>query len=105
MAKQAMPPAHPGEVLKGLYLDPLGVTITEAAVKLGISRKTLSQVVNGRAGISAEMAVRLSKALKTTPELWLNMQQSYDLWIAGKIMAKVRVDRIHKQSSRLKHFQ
>lgn len=102
MTKQGMPPAHPGEVLKGLYLEPLGISITEAATKLGISRKTLSQVVNGRAGISAEMAVRLSKALKTTPELWLNMQQSYDLWIAEKVMAKVRIDHIRKPLSRLR---
>ena len=87
MIKQGMPPAHPGEILKGLYLEPLEISITDAAAKLGVTRKTLSQVVNGRAGISAEMAVRLSKALNTTPELWLNMQQSYDLWIAEKAMA------------------
>ena len=94
MIKQGMPPAHPGEILKGLYLEPLAISITDAAAKLGVTRKTLSQVVNGRAGISAEMAVRLSKALNTTPELWLNMQQSYDLWIAEKAMARIKIAHI-----------
>lgn len=74
-----MLPVHPGEILKGLYLEPLEITITAAASQLGITRKTLSQLINGHAGVSAEMALRLSKALNTTPELWLNMQQSYDL--------------------------
>lgn len=77
-----MPPAHPGEVLKGLYLDPMDKTITQAAEDLGVSRRTLSMLVNGHLGVSAEMALRLGKALGTTPELWLNMQQGYDLWKA-----------------------
>ncbi len=85
-----MAPVHPGEMLKGLYLEPLGVTITQAAVNLGVSRKTLSQLVNSRMGVSAEMAIRLSKALNTTPQLWLNIQQAYDLWIAEK-----KADSIH----------
>lgn len=67
-------PPHPGEVLKGLYLDPLNVTVTEAALALNVARKTLSGLVNGRSGISPEMALRLAKALNTSPELWLNMQ-------------------------------
>lgn len=91
MLKQGMPPAHPGEVLKGLYIEPSGITITEAARRLGITRKTLSQLVNCRMGVSAEMAVRLSRALKTTPELWLNMQTSYDLWFASEKMKTVEV--------------
>ncbi|MEM6430898.1 MAG: HigA family addiction module antitoxin [Deinococcota bacterium] len=73
-------PAHPGEVLKELYLEPLGLTVTEAATKLGVARKTLSQLVNARAGVSPEMALRLAKAFNTTPESWLNMQTNYDLW-------------------------
>lgn len=89
-----MPPAHPGEVLKGLYIEPSGITITEAAKRLGIARKTLSQLVNCHMGISAEMAIRLSKALKTTPELWLNMQSSYDLWVASQKMRSVEVQQI-----------
>lgn len=79
-----MAPVHPGLVLKGLYLEPMEITITQAAGQLGIARKTLSQLVNGHMGISAEMAIRLSKALNTTPQLWMNMQQGYDLWVAEK---------------------
>lgn len=75
-------PAHPGEVLKELYIEPLGLTVTEVAEALGVSRKTLSALVNGRYGISPDMAIRLSKAFGTTAKLWLNMQQNYDLWQA-----------------------
>ena len=96
MLKQGMPPPHPGEVLKGLYLDPLEVSVTDAAEKLGVARKTLSQLINGRSGISAEMAVRLSKGLGTTPELWMNMQQAYDLWQAEKTMKKIKIQQIRK---------
>lgn len=103
MLKQGMPPAHPGEVLKGLYLEPLETSVTEAAKKLGVTRKTLSQLINGHSGVSAEMAVRLAKALNTTPELWLNMQQSYDLWEAEKSMRKVKVQHIRKPSHSFKH--
>ncbi|OGA47130.1 MAG: addiction module antidote protein, HigA family [Betaproteobacteria bacterium RIFCSPLOWO2_12_FULL_62_58] len=74
-------PAHPGEVLKELYL-PENMSVSEAAKKLGVSRQTLSAIINGRAGISAEMALRLSKALGTTADLWLKMQIKYDLWQA-----------------------
>jgi addiction module HigA family antidote len=73
-------PPRPGEVLQE-YL-PEGVSVTEAAQKLGVSRQALSAILNGRAGISAEMAVRLSQALGTTPDLWLGMQMQYDLWQA-----------------------
>ena len=74
-------PAHPGEVLKELYF-PQGMGVSEAAKKLGVSRQTLSAIINGRAGISAEMAMRLAKALGTSPDLWLGMQMQYDLWRA-----------------------
>lgn len=75
-------PPHPGEVLKELCLEPLNITITEAAVALGVSRKTLSAILNGRSGISPEMAVRLSLAFDTSSESWLNQQVQYDLWFA-----------------------
>lgn len=75
-------PPHPGEVLKGLWLDPAGITITAAASALFVTRKHVSSIVNGRAAITAEMALRLSAWLKTTPESWLSMQASYDLWHA-----------------------
>ena len=85
--------AHPGEFLKEMYLEPLGLTVTNAAESLGITRKTLSELINGRSGISTTMALRLSKAFGTTPELWLNMQQNYDLWKAKKKtrLSKVKV--------------
>ncbi len=86
-------PAHPGEVLREMYLEPLGLTVTNAAESLGITRKTLSELINGRSGISTSMSLRLSKAFGTTPELWLNMQQNYDLWKAKKKtrLSKVKV--------------
>jgi len=84
-------PPHPGDVLKTLCLEPLGVTVTAAAKALGVSRKTLSAIVNGRAGISPEMAVRLSIAFDTTAESWLNQQVQYDLWQAERKRKKLRV--------------
>ncbi len=74
-------PPHPGEVLR----DYLGeVSVTDAANHLGVTRVALSRILNGSAGISAEMALRLSDALGTTPELWTGMQAQYDLWQASK---------------------
>ena len=87
-------PPHPGEVLKELCLEPLNLTVTEAAEALGVSRKTLSAILNGRAGISPEMAIRLSKAFDTSPESWLNQQMQYDLWQAEQTVGKVEVKRL-----------
>jgi addiction module HigA family antidote len=75
-------PPHPGKVIKELCLEPLGISVTDAAKALGISRKTLSAIINERAGISPEMAIRLSIAFNTSPESWLNQQAQYDLWLA-----------------------
>ena len=75
-------PPHPGEILRELCLEPLGLTVTEASEALGVSRKTLSAILNGRAGISPEMAIRLSKAFSTSAESWLAQQMQYDLWVA-----------------------
>lgn len=77
-------PAHPGEILKELCLEPLELTVTRVAQVLGVSRKALSELINGKSGVSPEMAIRLSKAFRTTPEFWLNLQQQYDLWHANK---------------------
>ena len=87
-------PPHPGEVLRDLCLTPLDLSVTDAARALGVSRKTLSSIVNGRSGISAEMAVRLSIAFATTPESWLNQQLQYDLWQAERNRKKLRVKRL-----------
>ncbi len=75
-------PPHPGEILRADYLEPLELSVTKAAAALGVTRKTLSAVLNERAGISPIMAHRLSKALDTTPEFWINLQAQYDLWQA-----------------------
>lgn len=87
-------PPHPGEVLKALCLEPLGLSVTDAAEALGVSRKTLSSILNGRAGISPEMAVRLSIAFDTTSESWLNQQTQFDLWHAEQGRKKLNVSRI-----------
>jgi len=75
-------PPHPGAIIKELCLDPLELSVTDAARALGVSRKTLSCIINGKAGISPEMAVRLSIAFDTTSESWVNQQSQYDLWQA-----------------------
>lgn len=79
-------PAHPGEVLKDGVLSEGGLTVTSAAEALGVTRVALSRVVNGKAAVSAEMAVRLGKWLNTGPEVWLNMQAQYDLWQAERAL-------------------
>ena len=84
-------PPHPGEVLRELCLEPLGLTVTEAAEALGVSRKTLSALLNGRSGISPEMAIRLSKAFDTSAESWLNQQMQYDLWMAEQTLGDINV--------------
>ena len=87
-------PPHPGEVLRELCLEPLGLNVSEAARALGVSRKTLSSILNGRAGISPEMAVRLSIAFDTSAESWLNQQTQYDLWRAEKGRKSLRVEKL-----------
>jgi len=87
-------PPHPGEILRQLCLEPLGLTVTEAAKALGVSRKTLSTILNGRGGISPEMAVRLSLAFNTTAESWLNQQVQFNLWHAEKRRKHLRVQKL-----------
>lgn len=84
-------PPHPGETLRALCLAPLGLSVTDAASALGVSRKTLSAILNARAGISPEMAVRLSLAFGTSAESWLNQQMQYDLWHAERSRKKLKV--------------
>ena len=89
-------PPHPGEILKEDYLGPLGITVTSAATGLGIARKNLSAIINSKAGISPEMAIRLSEAFGTTPDFWLNLQKNYDLWKAKNSGIVRRVERFYE---------
>src|SRR5450759_2927573 len=87
-------PPHRGEVLRQLCLNPLNLTVTDAARSLGVSRKALSSILNGRAGISPDMAVRLSMAFNTSSESWLNQQVQYDLWHAEKHRKSLHVAKL-----------
>jgi addiction module HigA family antidote len=87
-------PPHPGEIVRALCLQPLGLSVTAAAQALGVSRKTLSSLLNGRSGISAEMAIRLSVALDTTAESWMRQQAQYDLWKAERRRRKLKVRKL-----------
>ena len=82
-------PVHPGNVLKEDVLAPLGMTVTQAAADLGVTRKTLSELINEKASLSPEMAIRIAKATKTSPESWLNMQSRLDLWKSEQKELKV----------------
>ena len=86
-------PPHPGGIVRRQCLDPLGLSITKAAGVLGVTRQALSELVNGRAGISVDMAIRLSKAFGSTPETWLGMQMAYDLWQARDRERSIKVKR------------
>jgi addiction module HigA family antidote len=88
-------PAHPGRSIRNACLEPLGLSVTQGAEVLGVTRQTLNNVVNGKSGISPEMAIRLSKAFGSTPETWLRMQLAYDLAKARKDESKIRVRRQH----------
>jgi antitoxin HigA-1 len=87
-------PPHPGTIIKHSCLEPLSLSVTQAAQALGISRKTLSAILNGRAGISPEMAVRLLMAFGTSSESWLNQQTQYDLWHAEQRRKELRVAKL-----------
>ena len=86
-------PPHPGETVRDICLEPLGLTVTAAAKGLGVSRKALSDLVNGHAGISPDMAIRLSKAFGGSAESWLRKQMAYDLWQARGKEKSLRIKR------------
>ncbi len=86
-------PPHPGGIVRRQCLDPLGLSITKAAGVLGVTRQALSELVNGRAGISVNMSIRLSKAFGSTPEAWLGMQMAHDLWQARDRERSIKVKR------------
>jgi antitoxin HigA-1 len=87
-------PPHPGEIIKEFCVEPLGLTVTKAAGSLGVTRKTFSMILNGKSGISPEMALRLSKVFGRTPEGWLRLQLQYDLWKAKQNIDIGNLERI-----------
>jgi addiction module HigA family antidote len=90
-------PVHPGRIVRHDCLEPLGLSVTEGAKVLGVTRQALNNVVNGKSGISPEMAIRLEKAFGSTADTWLGMQLAYDLAAARKDESKIRVRRQHMQ--------
>jgi len=84
-------PSHPGKILKEVYLKDYNLTVTAFALRIGVARNTASELLNGRSGVSAAMALKLAKAFKTTPQFWLNLQTQYDLFIARQ---KVNLDNV-----------
>lgn len=101
MLKKGMPPSHPGRILKNMYMEPLDLSIGEAADNLGITRKTLSMLLNEHQGISAEMALRLARAFGTSPELWMNLQRNYDLWNAEQKVSLTQI-KLFRQAKELR---
>ena len=86
-------PPHPGGIVRRQCLEPLGLSVTKAAEGIGVARQTLSELVNEKTGVSTEMAVRLSKAFGSTPEIWLGMQMAYDLWRVREHVDQINIDR------------
>ena len=86
-------PVHPGRIVRHDCLEPLGLSVTAGARVLGVTRQTLNNLVNGKSGISPEMAIRLTKAFGSTPETWLRMQMAYDLAAALKDESRIKVQR------------
>lgn len=103
MRKMRRQPVHPGGIIKEDYLKPLSIPITELASILGISRKTLSKIINERGAITPDMALRLSRAFDTTPDLWLNLQKNFDLWQAEQTSKDW--EKVKPFSSQLLHSQ
>lgn len=100
MRERKRPPVHPGRILKNHHLVPLSITITDLAKILGVSRKTASKIVNEHGAITPDMALRLSRAFNTTPNLWLGLQQDYDLWHAARgSKGWQRVNRVNREIS------
>ena len=84
MLRRNLPPSHPGEILREMFIKEHQLTITEVAEGLGLARANLSAIVNERAGISPELAVKLSEAFGNTAQFWINLQKNYELWYAEK---------------------
>ena len=87
-------PPHPSRIVRQECIEPLGLTVTETAKRLGVTRQALNNLVNGKGGISAEMAVRLSKTFGSSSEVWLGMQMEYDLAQVEKEARNIKVKRV-----------
>src|SRR5579863_9936645 len=92
-------PFHPGEIVKDTLIEGAKLSVTEAAKKLGVSRTALSRLLNGHAGISPEMAVRLSKLLNTSIEMWINLQAQYDAWLMSRAAKRIKVKPLEKKAA------
>jgi addiction module HigA family antidote len=92
-------PPHPGEIIRDVCIKPLGLTVTQAAQGLGVTRKTLSLLLNGHAGISPEMAVRLSQAFGRSPESWLQLQVQYDIAQVKRSSKEIKIKPLYDSKS------
>ena len=92
-------PPHPGEIIRDQCLEPLALSVTDAAKGLGVTRKALSELLNGHAGVSPEMAIRLERAFGSSAETWLRMQLAYDLWQAEQRAGDLKVTRFPAPST------
>jgi antitoxin HigA-1 len=99
MATMKNPP-HPGRIIRQECIEPLGVTITQAAKALGVERQTLNNLVNEHSAVSPEMAIRLSKAFGSTPEMWLGLQMQYDLAQAKRNAPAIKVEKLVASTDR-----
>lgn len=88
-------PAHPGRIVRSACLEPLGLSVTQGARILGVTRQTLTKIISGKSGVSAEMAIRLAKAFGSTVDVWVRMQAAYDLAQVRKDESKIKVRRQH----------
>ena len=99
MLKRKLPPAHPGEILKNMFIAERNLTITEVAKGLNVARANLSSVINGHLGISPELAVKLSEAFGNTAQFWVNLQNNYELWHAEQKVNRSLIQHFDKKSA------
>ena len=99
MLKRGLPPSHPGEILRELFISERNLTITEVAKGLNMARANLSAVINGHMGVSPELAVKLSEAFGNTAQFWINLQNNYELWHAEKKVNRSSIQHFDKIAS------
>lgn len=99
MLKTGLPPSHPGEILKEMFIVERGLTITEVAKGLNMARANLSSVINGHLGISPELAVKLSEAFGNSTQFWINLQNNYEVWHAERKINRASIQHFYKESA------